>query len=108
MANTVVLTVSEPKIPKSLDHEMDKSIPNGGSAPAGVSIRMGPVTEVMEIDEPVTNGKRKTRIGAVKPVSYFEAGSASEEDEKPLVSSQLPAATIYALQCEIMVAHMII
>jgi len=87
MMADIIFSVSEAKIPKSVDNEMDKSIPNGGSAPAGVSIRMGPVTEVMEIDEPVTNGKRKTRISAAKPVSYLEAGSASEEDEKPLVSS---------------------
>jgi hypothetical protein len=87
---------------------MDKSVPNGGSAPAGVSIRMGPVTEAMEIDELVTNGKRKARISAAKPVSYFETGSASEEDEKPLVSSLLPAISIYAIQCEIMGAHLLI
>jgi len=50
-------------------------------APAGVSVRHGPVTtEKMDVDEPVTNGKRKSRGSAVHIKSYRENDSDDEED----------------------------
>lgn len=64
---------------------MGKSTSNGDHAPAGISIRNGPVIDEMDIDQPVANSKRKARVSAGKTVNYNEAGSAGEEDEKPLV-----------------------
>lgn len=76
-------SVSEPTVPKSLDKAMEQK--NGHTAPPGISIRNGPVTETMDIDgEPVTTGKRKSRGSAAKAVNYNEIPSASE-DEKPMV-----------------------
>jgi DNA topoisomerase-1 len=65
---------------------MDRSTSNAAPAPAGISVRNGPVTEAMDVDEPMANGKRKARISGVKP-KY--ADSESEEDAKPLVCDQL-------------------
>lgn len=62
---------------------MDRASTNGSAAPPGLSVRHGPVTEKMDVDEPAANGKRKARTSAVKP-TYAE--SDSEEDAKPLVS----------------------
>jgi len=69
---------------------MDQAGPST-SAPAGVSIRNGPVLESkMDIDEPATNGKRKARSSISKPVYKDEEDS---EDDAPLVcltTSPLP------------------
>jgi len=58
-------------------------------APAGVSVRNGPVLEdMMDVDGPSTNGnaKRKARSSIGKAVNYNDDGSdESEEDAKPLV-----------------------
>ena len=77
-------SVSEPTIPKSLDKAMEQK--NGHTAPPGISIRNGPVEEdAMDVDdEPISNGKRKSRGSAAKAVNYNEVPSASE-DEKPMV-----------------------
>lgn len=69
---------------------MDRQGPatNGhnGQLEPGISIRMGPVTE-MDVDEPATNGfangKRKSRA-SINGKGYKEA-SSSDEDDKPLV-----------------------
>jgi DNA topoisomerase I len=72
-------------IPKSLDKAMDKAQSKQQPAPAGVSIRNGPVTtEKMDVDEPVTNGKRKSRGSAVHIKSYKESDSDEEDVVKPV------------------------
>ncbi|KAK7725962.1 DNA topoisomerase 1 [Botryosphaeria dothidea] len=80
--------VSSATIPKSVDNAMDKQVPatNGrNGVEPGLSIRMGPVTE-MDVDEPATNGvangKRKSRA-SINGKSYREA-SSSDDDDKPL------------------------
>jgi DNA topoisomerase-1 len=60
-------------------------------APAGVSIRNGPVIEdEMDVDT-ATNGasKRKSRGSTSKPVNYNDQGSDSDEDTVPLVCNLL-------------------
>ena len=48
--------VSESRISKSVDAAMDRAAEKAANAPAGVSIRHGPVLgEKMDVDEPVTN-----------------------------------------------------
>lgn len=69
---------------KNVDKEMEKST-NGDYAPAGISIRNGPVTDEMDVDIPALNGKRKARVSTGKPVNYNDAANSSEEDNKPLV-----------------------
>jgi DNA topoisomerase-1 len=60
---------------------MDKARSKQKFAPPGVSVRHGPViTEKMDVDEPVTNGKRKSRGSAVHIKSYKENDSDDEED----------------------------
>jgi DNA topoisomerase-1 len=60
---------------------MDKASSKREPAPAGVSVRHGPVTtEVMEIDEPVTNGKRKSRGNAIHMKNYRENNTDDEDD----------------------------
>ncbi len=69
---------------------MDQAGPSS-SAPAGVSIRNGPVIEdKMNIDEPATNGnaKRKARNSTSKAVNYND-GSDRESDNVPLVRNFL-------------------
>ncbi|OBT70157.1 hypothetical protein VE03_00516 [Pseudogymnoascus sp. 23342-1-I1] len=81
-------SASRAKVPKNIDNEMEKST-NGDYAPAGVSIRNGPVTDEMDVDIPATNGKRKARVSTgKKPVNYNDAASSSEEDNKPLAKRQ--------------------
>ena len=66
---------------------MDKAAPST-AAPAGVSIRNGPVVEdEMDLDEPVTNGnaKRKSRGSTSKAVNYNDEDS--DESTVPLVRS---------------------
>jgi hypothetical protein len=57
---------------------MEKSGSKTKYAPAGISVRNGPV------DEPMTNGKRKSRGSAGKVTSYKEE-SEDEEISKPNV-----------------------
>lgn len=67
---------------------MDESGERSHYAPAGVSIRNGPVLEdKMEVDGPTTNGnaKRKGRASIGKAVNYNVDGTESEEDAVPLV-----------------------
>lgn len=66
---------------------MDKAGAKADYAPAGVSIRNGPVTEdKMDIDATLTNGaKRKARNSTSKSVNYKVAESDSDEDAVPLV-----------------------
>ena len=73
---------------------MDKAGAKMDYAPAGVSIRNGPVTEdKMDVDGPSTNGnaKRKSRNSTSKTVNYKVDGSedGSDEDAVPLVR-QIP------------------
>ncbi len=82
LTNILFTPVSQPTVPKSLDKAMEQK--NGHPAPADISIRNGPVTEEMNVDDPIANGKRKSRGSIGKPVNYNEVPSASE-DEKPLV-----------------------
>lgn len=68
-----------------MDKAMDKARSKKQAAPAGISIRNGPVTtEIMDVDEPVTNGKRKSRGSAVNIKSYREDDSDDEDDVKPV------------------------
>lgn len=67
---------------------MDKAGVKSDYAPAGVSVRNGPVTDAMEVDEPATNGaKRKSRTStSSKAVNYNLGGSEdTDEDVVPLV-----------------------
>lgn len=81
--------VSQAHISKSEDKAMDEAGPSGPPAPAGVSIRNGPVLgDKMNVDEPATNGhsKRKARNSTSKPVNYNDAMSSGSDSEAPLVS----------------------
>ncbi|CAG8976553.1 hypothetical protein HYALB_00010195 [Hymenoscyphus albidus] len=81
--------VSNAHISKSVDKAMDES--NGSKpAPAGISIRNGPIVDEMDVDEPATNGhaKRKSRGSTSKPVNYNQQGSESEDDDIPLAKRQ--------------------
>lgn len=68
---------------------MDKQMPSNGEIEPGVSIRMGPVEESMDIDGPhhgaQTNGKRKARASVSNGKSYKETSGSEDEDDKPLV-----------------------
>lgn len=84
--------VSEKRISKSDDEEMDKAqehaVAKTGLVPAGVALRQGPVQQdSMDLDDQVgaRNGalKRKSRNSVSKPV-YAEDDSDDEEDA-PLV-----------------------
>jgi DNA topoisomerase-1 len=76
---------------------MDKADAKTDYAPAGVSIRNGPVNE-MDVDTPITNGtsKRKARTSTSKSVNYNVDSSEgdSDEDAVPLVR-QAPTACSY-------------
>jgi len=77
--------VSEAHISKAVDSAMDKATAKSAIAPAGVSVRNGPVVEdKMDMDEPATNGatKRKARASTGKPVKYDDNSS---ESDVPLV-----------------------
>ncbi|KAH7416978.1 hypothetical protein BKA64DRAFT_691482 [Cadophora sp. MPI-SDFR-AT-0126] len=77
--------LSQAHISKSEDKAMDQAGPST-SAPAGVSIRNGPVIEdKMDVDEPATNGKRKSRSSISKPVYKDEEDS---DDDVPLSKRQ--------------------
>ncbi|KAG0650667.1 DNA topoisomerase I [Hyphodiscus hymeniophilus] len=83
--------VSEAHISKAVDKAMDKAGARSDYAPAGVSIRNGPVIEdSMDVDEPLTNGnaKRKARTSIGKAVNYKDDGSDGDSDAKPLAKRQ--------------------
>lgn len=82
VADDSALVKSQAHVPKS---SMDKQTTSNGTVP-GVSIRMGPVTTEMDIDEPATNGKRKAR-NSVNGKSYKD--ESSSEDDIPLVRDLL-------------------
>jgi DNA topoisomerase-1 len=86
MANSST-SVSDAHIPKSVDKAMDKASSSAKNAPAGVSIRNGPVLEdKMEIDGAINGtSKRKSRTSTSKAVNYNIQGSDSDEDSVPLV-----------------------
>lgn len=71
---------------------MDKTLPPTSDVQPGVSIRNGPVQEIEMADAngATTNGdtaKRKSRASLQRP-SYAEM-EGSEDDDKPLVSTDL-------------------
>jgi len=66
---------------------MDKAGAKSNYAPAGVSVRNGPVQDDnMDVDAPTMNGnaKRKARDSVGKTVNY-NMDSSEESDEVPLV-----------------------
>ncbi|KAH7069299.1 DNA topoisomerase 1 [Paraphoma chrysanthemicola] len=79
--------LSKDVISKDEDKAMDKQVPSNGHVEPGISIRMGPVDDQMDIDEPAANGnanaKRKARSSITNGKSYKDA-SSSEDDDKPL------------------------
>ncbi|KAL2064779.1 hypothetical protein VTL71DRAFT_3918 [Oculimacula yallundae] len=82
--------LSRAHISKSEDKAMDKAIPST-TAPAGVSVRNGPVVEdKMDVDGPTTNGhsKRKSRASISKPVYNDGTENSSDEDSVPLAKRQ--------------------
>ncbi|KAH6690431.1 DNA topoisomerase [Plectosphaerella plurivora] len=75
--------VSAARISAAEDKAME---PKGKPAPAGLSIRNGPVDEdAMDIDSSHTNGKRKSRSSIVSVSYKDESGS---DDDKPLAKRQ--------------------
>ncbi|KAH8676645.1 hypothetical protein BGZ60DRAFT_403016 [Tricladium varicosporioides] len=83
--------ISKAHISTATDRAMDKATATSADAPAGISIRNGPVVEdKMEVDEPATNGttKRKSRGSTSKAVNYNMASSESDDDAKPLAKRQ--------------------
>lgn len=67
---------------------MDKAGAKSKYAPAGVSIRNGPVLDdKMDVDKPLTNGtvKRKGRTSTGKTMNYAVDGGDSDDDSVPLV-----------------------
>lgn len=82
--------VSEAHISKTVDRALDKAGAKAHYAPAGVSVRNGPILgDEMEIDQPATNGatKRKARTSTGKAVNYNvdESDDGSDDDAVPLV-----------------------
>ncbi|KAJ9648500.1 DNA topoisomerase 1 [Coniosporium tulheliwenetii] len=79
---------SQDHIPKNVDRALDKEMPSNGDINPGVSVRMGPVEEEMDVDEPhsgaQTNGKRKARASVSNGKSYKEASASDGEDDVPL------------------------
>lgn len=83
---TNTFSVSNAHISKGIDQAMDKAGDKMHSAPAGVSIRNGPVVEdPMDMDEPSTNGhgKRKSRSSISNAVKYKD--DSEDSDAAPLV-----------------------
>jgi DNA topoisomerase-1 len=88
MANGNPLTAkSNERVPNDGDQKVNDA-PSNGHVEPGISIRMGPVDDSMDVDAPETNGnangKRKARSSITNGKSYKDA-SSSEEDDKPLV-----------------------
>ncbi|KAG9248889.1 hypothetical protein BJ878DRAFT_486444 [Calycina marina] len=83
--------VSQAHISKAVDNAMDKAFSNASVAPAGVSVRNGPVIEdKMDIDEAATNGntKRKARASISKIVNYGGNDESDSGSEVPLAKRQ--------------------
>lgn len=76
---------------------MDKESSKQALAPVGISIRNGPVNgDMMDVDEFITNGKRKSRGSTAHGKSYKEQDSSDEEDDndiKPQVRLPLRNST---------------
>lgn len=88
------MTVSNATIPASLDKAMDKATSDSKPAPAGVSVRNGPVVDddVQMEDAPLVNGsangKRKSRSSISAAPKYTADTDSDDEDAQPLVRSQ--------------------
>ncbi|KAK1058588.1 DNA topoisomerase 1 [Friedmanniomyces endolithicus] len=80
---------SKDVISKAEDAAMDKQIPTNGHVNPGISIAMGPVTD-MDVDKPITyghtngitNGKRKVSLPNGK--SYKDDSDSDDDDDIPL------------------------
>ncbi|KAL2757635.1 hypothetical protein ACRALDRAFT_2099495 [Sodiomyces alcalophilus JCM 7366] len=83
--------VSAARVTEADDRAMDESTSNLTPAPAGLSVRNGPIVEDMDIDDPATNGsaKRKSR-SSIGKVNYHD--SSDSDDDKPLAKRQKKAA----------------
>ncbi|KAJ9157349.1 DNA topoisomerase 1 [Pleurostoma richardsiae] len=79
--------VSKPTISKAEDKAMDKATSNGKPAPAGLSVRHGPVEgDAMDLDHgPNGTAKRKARTSISKPVYKDES---DDSDGAPLAKRQ--------------------
>ena len=77
--------VSEDHIAKSVDDDMDKTVPSGNGVAPAISLRNGTV-QAMDIDTPEAkpNGTSK-RKGVSNGVARKD--SSSDDDDKPLVGS---------------------
>jgi DNA topoisomerase-1 len=77
---------------------MDEAAAKSDYAPAGVSIRNGPILEdEMDVDQPLTNGhaKRKSRTSTSKIANYNDGSEdESDEDAKPLVCQILSPSCV--------------
>ena len=61
---------------------MDKALSKQELTPAGVSVRNGPVImDKMDVDEPATNGKRKSRGSAVHMKSYKDNDTDDDDND---------------------------
>lgn len=84
---------------------MNKAGAKADYAPAGVSIRNGPVIEDrMDVDGPTTNGnaKRKSRNSTSKTVNYKVDGSEGESDDAvPLVRQILTGCSQEKRHCKL-------
>jgi hypothetical protein len=98
-------TVSAATIPKSVDRAMDKATSKKDLAPAGISVRNGPVNgDMMGVDEVVTNGKRKSR-GSAAHMSYKEQESDEEDEPKPQVCSYVMHSSLHYVRCMVADAY---
>jgi DNA topoisomerase-1 len=78
--------LSSPKITKTEDREMDRIVDSTKAIDVGLSIRNGPVVEEpMEVDQPETNGKRRSR-SSISKINYRDNSS----DDEPLAKRQKP------------------
>ncbi|CAL3963968.1 unnamed protein product [Diplocarpon coronariae] len=84
--------LSSARISKTEDRIMDQAGPSSRAfAPAGVSIRNGPVVEDrMHIDKPSRNGisKRKSRNSTSKSVNYNDGSDGDSDSIVPLAKRQ--------------------
>ncbi|OQN99476.1 hypothetical protein B0A48_14454 [Cryoendolithus antarcticus] len=89
----LVKAKSSATISKATDAAMDREVPTHNGVAPGVSMAMGPVTE-MDIDEPITNGhaagsKRKASLGKGK--SYKDDSGSDDDDDVPLTKRRKTA-----------------
>ncbi|KAK5113117.1 hypothetical protein LTR62_003696 [Meristemomyces frigidus] len=79
----LVKAKSKDTISKAVDAAMDKQAPTNGHVAPGISMAMGPV-EVMDVDQPTTNGsKRKSSMANGK--TYKDE---SDSDDAPLTKKR--------------------